>query len=56
MLLNGNSLPAVYSDSNWLVFRRELHITFGEMHSWILYWINWVLSEDPKQEKVQADL
>jgi hypothetical protein len=26
------------------------------MHSWILYWNNWTLSKDPKQEQARADL
>ena len=56
MLLNGKSLPAVHSYSDWLVFRRKVHIRFGEMHSWILYWNNWTLSKDPKQEQARADL
>jgi hypothetical protein len=56
MLLNGKSLPTVYSYSDWLVFRRKVHIRFGEMHSWILYWNNWTLSKDPKQEQTRADL
>ena len=56
MLLNGKSLPVVYSYSDWLGFRRKVHIRFGEMHSWILYWNNWALSKDPKQEQARADL
>ncbi len=55
MLLNGKSLPVVHSYSDWLVFRRKVHIRFGEMHNWILYWNNWALSEDPKQEKARAN-
>ncbi len=33
-----------------------MHIRFGEMHSWILYWNNWTLSKDPKQEQTRTDL
>ncbi len=43
MLLNGKSLHAVYSYSDWLVFRRKVYIRFGEIHSWILSWNNWSL-------------
>ncbi len=47
MLVNGKSLPVVYSYSDWVVFRSKVHIRFGEMNIWILYWNNWALSEDP---------
>ena len=33
-----------------------MHIRFGEIHIWILYWNNWSLSEDPKQEKTRSNL
>jgi hypothetical protein len=56
ILLNGKSLPAVHVYSDWLVFRHKVHIRFGEIHSWILYWNNWTLSKDPKQEQARADL
>jgi hypothetical protein len=56
MLLNGKSLPAVYSYSDCPVFRHKVHIRFGEIHSWILYWNNWTLSKDPKQEQARSDL
>ena len=39
-----------------LVFRRKVHIRFGEIHRWILYWNKWALSKDPKQEQTRADL
>jgi hypothetical protein len=56
MLINGKSLTAVHSYSDWLVFRSKVHIRFGEIHRWILYWNNWALSKDPKQEQTRADL
>ena len=56
ILLNGKSLPTVHVYSDWLVFRHKVHIRFGEIHSWILYWNNWTLSKDPKQEQTRADL
>jgi hypothetical protein len=56
MFLNGKSLSEVYSYRDWLFFRRKVHIRFGEMHSWILYWNKWTLSKDPKQEQARADL
>jgi hypothetical protein len=55
MLFNGKSLPTVHSYSDCLVFRRKVHIRFGELHRWILYWNNWTLSKDPKQEQARAD-
>jgi hypothetical protein len=39
-----------------LVFRRKVHIRFGEIHRWILYWNKWALSKDPKEEQTRADL
>ncbi len=48
LLFDGKSLPTVNSYSDCLVFRCKVHIRFGEMHNWILYWNNWTLSEDPK--------
>jgi hypothetical protein len=40
MLLKGKSLSSVYSYSDWLVFRRKVHIRFGEsrVDLWFKYY------------------